>query len=269
MALKAVFKAELLIQYWWIKGNRWLAGLWLLWPYMAVVVLYVLGTSYGSLENLAKSLGVDDPILYLFAASNIAFAATGIIDTVVGIATWHRWIGTLPYVYLQPNRFSSYLVVSGLASSLFNIMENYLAILPGVLIYSGLRGGIGLTVVLLVLVIGSLPLVGIAVAAALASLIAREEGNVLSFLNPLLLLLSGVFYPVEVLPRLLQALSAAVPVTYVVQAARLAASFSHGPGAALYYAAYTLGLMIVVYNTLSLAVIELGEKSARSRGALA
>ncbi len=268
MALKTVLKAELLIQYWWLRGNRWLATLWVLWPYMAVIVLYVLGTSYGSLSNLARSVGVDDPILYLFAASNIAFTASGLIDTVTGIATWHRWIGTLPYVYLQPNRFSSYLVVSGMASSLFNILLNYLALLPGVIVYSGMRGGMGLTIVLLVLVLGSLPLVGIAVAAALASLIAREEGSILSFLNPFLLLLSGVFYPVTILPRILQLLSTIVPVTYVVKAARLASSFKHGPGAALYFAAYTLGLMIIVYNTMSLAVVERGEKSARSRGVI-
>ncbi len=268
MALRDIVRAEVMLQYWWLRSNRWLAFLQFIWPYMAVAVLYVIGSSYGSLETLAESLGIDDPLLYLFAASNIAFTASGLVDTVTGIATWHRWIGTLPYVYLQPNRFSVYLVVSGFASSLYNILLNYAALLPGVVFYTGLYGFVGLTAVLIVLVLGSLPLVGIAVLAALASLLAREEGSIASFINPLLLLVSGVFYPTKILPYVLQVFSKIVPVTYVVEAARLAASFSHGPGEALYYAAYTLGLMLVFYNTVSFLLVERAEKSARARGVL-
>lgn len=269
MGVGGVFKAEFLAQYWWLKNNRSMLVLWLVWPYLTVLILYTLGTSFGSLENLKVSLGVDDPLLYLFAASNIAFAASGLVDTVSGVATWHRWIGTLPYIYVSPNRFAVYLTVGGFAGSIYNVFLNYVFLLPGVLIYSGLRGGIGLTVVLLVMLLGALPLIGIALAAALLSLIAREEGNVLSFLNPLLLLLSGVFYPLTILPQILQAMSVAVPVRYVVEAARLAASFSEGPGAALYFAAYTLALMVVVYNTLSLALVSRAERAARLRGVFA
>ncbi len=268
MGLKNIVLAELKAQLWWLRNNRWLLVLQFLWPYMAVVILYVIGTSYGSMERLKESLGITDPILYLFAASNIAFTASGLIDSVAGIATWHRWIGTLPYVYLQPNKFPTYLVISGLANSLYNVVLNYLALLPGVLIYTGIRGGLGLTVVLLILIIGALPLVGIAILAAFLSLLAREEGNIISFLNPLLLFLSGVFYPVTLLPWILRVLSSAVPVTYVVEAAKMTATLSEGPGRALFYAAYTIGILAVLYNITSIAVIGSGEGYARKTGVI-
>jgi ABC-2 type transport system permease protein len=267
-SLRSLLRAELSIQWWWLRSNRVMLALSFAWPYMAVLVLLAMGHAYGSVENMARRLGVDEPIVYLMAASMVAFAATGIIDNASGVAQWHRWLGTLPYIYTAPHRFPVYLVVSGLAGSLFIAATDLAAMLPGALIAAGPRGGLGLLAVFAVMILASLPLVGIAVAAALASLLAREEGNVLSFLNPLLLLLSGVFYPLDVLPRVLREASALVPVRYVVEAARLASTLSAGPLRAVTVTAYYLTAMIAVYNTLSIWAVEGLESRARRSGAL-
>ncbi|MEB3851069.1 MAG: ABC transporter permease [Desulfurococcales archaeon] len=267
-SLRALLRAELAVQWWWLKNNRVMLLLSFAWPYMAVLVLLGMGYAYGSVENMAERLGVDEPLVYLMAASMVAFAASGIIDNASGVAQWHRWLGTLPYVYASPHRFPVYLVVSGFAGSLFIAVTDLAAMLPGALLAGGPRASAGLMAVFAVMILASLPLVGIAATAALLSLLAREEGNVLSFLNPLLLLLSGVFYPVEVLPRLLQALSALVPVRYVVEAARVASSFSGGPMRAVVVASYYLAAMIVVYNTLSAHAVAALERGARRRGVL-
>ncbi len=264
-SLRALVRAELSIQWWWLRSNRAMLVLSFVWPYMAVLVLLSMGYAYGSPEVMAERLGVDEPIVYLMAASMVAFAASGIIDNASGVAQWHRWLGTLPYIYTAPHRFPVYLVVSGFAGSLFIALTDLAAMLPGALLAGGPRAGLGLLAVFAVMLLASLPLVGIAVAAALASLLAREEGNVLSFLNPLLLLLSGVFYPLDVLPRLLRAASALVPVRYVVEAARMASTLSQGPLRAVLAASYYLAVMIAVYNLLSTwAVARLESKARRS-----
>ncbi|MET1100969.1 MAG: ABC transporter permease [Pyrodictiaceae archaeon] len=266
MSLRGLAKAELMIQVWWLKNNRVMLVLSFVWPYTAVLVLLALGTAYGSLENLRKSLGVVDPLVYLFAGSAIAFASAGIVDNASGVAQWHRWLGTLPYVYTAPHRFPVYLVVSGLMGSLFIALTDFIAIMPAVIAVSGFLGALRMMIVLLIMLLGSLPLVGIAVAAALLSLMAREEGNVLSWLNPFILLVSGVFYPIEVLPRLLQVLGRALPVTYVVEAARIAATYQHPPGSLIMAVAYILALMILAYNTGSVVVVSRLEGKARRKG---
>ncbi len=265
-SLKSLVKAELGVQWWWLKNNRVMLVLSFVWPYMAVLVLLAMGYAYGSIQNMARRLGVDEPVVYLMAASMVAFAASGIIDNASGVAQWHRWLGTLPYVYAAPHRFPVYLVVSGFAGSLFIATTNLAAMLPGALAVGGLRAGLGLLAVFAVMIIASLPLVGIAVSAALLSLLAREEGNVLSFLNPLLLLLSGVFYPIDVLPRILQWMSVLAPVRYVVEAARIASTFTGGPVRAVVVASYYLAVMIAVYNLLSLKAVGALESAARRRG---
>ena len=268
MGLGKLVRAELSLSISFLKSNRGLFVLWVLWPYLTVLVLYALGTAYGSLEEMKSSLGVDDPILYLFAASTIAFSASGLIDVVSGRVAWYRWVGVLPYVSLAPYRLGVYLAVGGFISALFEIAFNYLAVLPGAIIYSGLHGFAGLTAVLIVLILGGLPLISLAVAVGFLTLILKQESNVASFLNPLLLLLGGVFYPVSILPRVLQELSRIVPVTYIVEAARIAATFSEGPGRALYYAAYTLGALAIAYNIAGLWVAARGEDRARREGVI-
>ena len=266
--LRALVRAELSLQAWWLKSNRAMLVLSFIWPYAAVLVLLGLGTAYGSLDRMARALGVDEPIVYLLAASMVAFAASGIIDNASSAALWHRWLGTLPYVYAAPHRFPVYLTVSGLAGSLVTATLDLAAMLPGALAVGGVRAGLGVLAVYAVMILASLPLVGLAVTAALTSLIVREEGNVLSFLNPLLLLLSGVFYPLEVLPRLLQEASRLVPVTYVVEAARMASTITQGPLRALLVASYYLAAMTAAYNLLSLAAVARLESTARRKGVL-
>lgn len=264
--VKALVKAEIGIQWWWLKSNRAMLVLSFIWPYMAVFVLLGMGYAYGSVGNMARRLGVDEPVVYLMAASMVAFAASGIIDNASGVAQWHRWLGTLPYIYTAPHRFPVYLVVSGFAGSLFIAFTNLAAMLPGAIAVAGLRAGLGLLAVFIVMIIASLPLVGIAVVAALTSLLVREEGNVLSFLNPFLLLLSGVFYPLDLLPGILRELSVLVPVRYVVEAARMASTLATGPLRAVVVASYYLSVMIAVYNLLTLRAVSSLESSARRRG---
>ncbi|MEB3774785.1 MAG: ABC transporter permease [Desulfurococcales archaeon] len=263
-----LFKAELYSIMAWYRSNRVMLVLSFLWPYATVLVLLALGSSYGSLEEWRRSMGVEYPLIYLFAASAVAFASAGIIESASGVALWHRWVGTLPYVYLAPAGFPRYLLASGVANSLVMALIDFTAVAPAVVLLGGLEGGVRLLLVLLVMVIGSLPLVGIAILASLASLMAREEGNIIYFVNPLLLLASGIFYPLEVLPRLLRLASEVLPVTYVVEAARIASTYTTGLGRAVLGVAYTLAVMTVIYNMVSLYLIGSGERGVRRRGVI-
>lgn len=267
MGFKSVFKADTMLRLWWLKNNRVMALLELVWPYTIIIVLIGLGTSYGSLENFKRALGIEDPILYVFASSSVAFAAVGIIDNSAAVAQWHRWLGTLPYIMTSPLKLSTYVIASGLSLSVLTVAMEYAVLLPGVLYFSGLEGLPRIGLVLAFLLLGMMPLVAIGGVAAMASLMVREEGNVMAFLNPLLLLLSGVFYPLEVLPRLLQLLSKAVPVSYVVDAAKAAATLQEGVARDLFIVAYLIAAMIVVYNIAGLGFLGGLERATRRRGA--
>lgn len=231
-----------------------------------MVSIYILGTSYGSIEYYKAVTGVKDPLIFLAVASAVAFTAVGIIDYTSNSLLWHRWLGTLPYVILSSPRFSIYLLASGTTLTIFSIAINYVSIAPLILLLGGLDSFLRLMAIVAIVFLGMIPLMGIAVVASLLSIVAREEGNVLGFLNPLLLLLAGVFYPVELLPRLLEWASRAIPVTYVVESAKLVSGFDAPGVKLLYIVLYAFALMSLVYNVGGLLALEYLEKIAQRRG---
>src|SRR6266511_3892177 len=80
---------------------------------------------------------------------------------------------------------------------------------------------------LLVLVVASIPFIGIGMMTAVLPLISPEKGTQLGFIaQGILLVVSGVYYPVTVLPEWMQWVSVVSPATYALDAARK--SILHG-----------------------------------------
>ena len=262
----SIARAEAALVIYWYRENRTMTLLQIAWPYMMVFIVIGLGSAYGSIERFAEALNVADPLLYVVASSLVAFTSIGIIESATQVALWHRWLGTLPYVMLAPNSMMLYVMTSGVVQSLVISAIIMIGLTPGALILSGPRGVAGLFVVLVFLLLGMLPLVAIAGAAAAVSLAVREESNVLSFLNPFLLIVSGIFYPIEMLPRILESVSDAVPVRYVVEAARIMAATGTPAGKAILALAWALAVLSVVYNALGAPAVHLGERVVRRRG---
>lgn len=80
---------------------------------------------------------------------------------------------------------------------------------------------------MLLLLAGSLSFVGLGIIAAVLPLLYPERGaQMTNAVAAVLLLISGVYYPVEILPGWLQAIAAASPATYVIDGMR--ACLLHG-----------------------------------------
>ena len=80
-----------------------------------------------------------------------------------------------------------------------------------------------------VLLVGSLSFVGIGMVAAILPLLFPERGAEMTFvISGILLLVSGVYYPVSVLPGWMQPLATVSPATYVLRGMRDAILDGHG-----------------------------------------
>src|SRR4029079_18439507 len=74
-----------------------------------------------------------------------------------------------------------------------------------------------------VLVVASLSFIGIGIMTAVLPLISPEKGAQLGFVaQGMLLVVSGVYYPVDVLPQWMQWISVISPATYALDGARSA-----------------------------------------------
>jgi ABC-2 type transport system permease protein len=130
--------------------------------------------------------------------------------------------GTLEAMLTTPSRLSSLL----LSSSLWDYLMTTLRVLVYLGLGAGFLGvnlansnlvGAGLVLILTILVFSSLGIL------AASFVMVLKRGNPVTWaVNTFSSLLGGVYYPVAVLPAVLQALAALLPITYALNALRLA-----------------------------------------------
>ncbi len=270
MALKyigSVMKASLYLFTCWLRNNRALAFMMVLWPYMMAFFLLGLGTILGSIEEYSSRMGVANPIFYILASSSIMVSSINIVDTVAGDLLRHRWIGTLPYIVSSPPRFIVYAIAGPIPSTMITGLISLTSILPAAVYFEGALGGLKILLVLGLVYLAMLPLIGIAVIVGGFSLIVAEETNIASFLTPFILLVSGVFYPQYVLPTVLQWIGRAFPLVYVVEATRVLATYHIPPLQPILTAVAFLAGLSILYNTLAFPGLLYVEEKLRRTGA--
>src|SRR4029078_4936981 len=121
---------------------------------------------------------------------------------------------------------------------------------------------------LVLLAVASISFVGIGMVTAVLPLISPEKGAQLGFVaQVLLLVVSGVYYPVEVMPGWMQAIATISPATYALEGIR--AAVLDGPSVAdVWPDIWPLLLMGAVAIPLGLAVFRAGERYAKRHGKL-
>jgi ABC-2 type transport system permease protein len=104
--------------------------------------------------------------------------------------------------------------------------------------------------------------------ASVMPLMSPEKGEQVTFIfGSVLLLISGVYYPVDVLPGWMQALATVSPVTYALEGAR--AALLDGEGiTSLWSSIWPLLIIGAICVPLGLWIFHLGERYAKRTGRL-
>ena len=133
-----------------------------------------------------------------------------------------RWEGTLEYTMMAPIRRWTQLLGSVLYAMVYGLVHTAVILVVLVLFFPQLdvRGANPVTVIAFML-LGSFSFVGIGMIAAILPLLYVERGAQMTFvLQSCLLLVSGVYYSIDVLPGWMQVLSHLSPATYVLDGVR-------------------------------------------------
>jgi len=143
-----------------------------------------------------------------------------------------RWEGTLEYTMMAPIRRSSRLIGQVAYAMVYGLIHTAVIFVILVLFFPQLdlsKANPGTIAVFMVL--GSFSFVGIGILAAILPLLYVERGAQMTFVvQSSLLLVSGVYYPIDVLPGWMQVLSHLSPATYVLDGVR--AGLTNGVGVA-------------------------------------
>jgi ABC-2 type transport system permease protein len=133
-----------------------------------------------------------------------------------------RWEGTLEYTFMAPVRRWSQLLGSVLYAMMYGLIHTAVIFVALVLFFPQLdlsQANAPTAVVFMLL--GSFSFVGIGMLAAILPLLYVERGAQMTFvLQSVILLVSGVYYSIEILPDWMQVLSHLSPATYVLDGVR-------------------------------------------------
>ena len=133
-----------------------------------------------------------------------------------------RWEGTLEYTMMAPVHRSTHLLGSVAYAMVFGLVHTAAILVAMIVFFPNLATAhANAATVLTFMVLGSFSFVGIAMLAAILPLLYVERGAQMTFvLQSVLLLVSGVYYPIDVLPGWMQVLSHLSPATYAIDGVR-------------------------------------------------
>ena len=152
-----------------------------------------------------------------------------VIDTMSGLA-WtimddRENYKMLKYIYTSPARKFSYLVGRAVAKISLGLLTTLVLLVTG-LLFLGLKldlGRIEWGWLALYFPLGMLSLIGLGIVlAGVALVIARHGGAIGEVTAGSLLLFSGAYFPVDVLPPVIREISLGVPITYWLEGMRRA-----------------------------------------------
>ena len=191
-----------------------------------------------------------------------------IFEVVTETVAWERWEGTIEYTFMAPISRVSHLLGMGTFAVIYGVLRTALlfAVVAAFLDIS--FDDPHFASAALVLLVSSVSFIGIGMMTAVLPLISPEKGTQLGFIaQGLLLVVSGVYYPVTVLPQWMQWISVVSPATYTLEGCRKAILDGAGP-AQVWPDIWPLLVIGALAVPLGLVVFRRGERYAKQHGRL-
>jgi ABC-2 type transport system permease protein len=270
---KPLWLSELVAVWGYVQRNYFLTKRYLMWEivwlvYVTVNAMAITFIGAGAAEFGGVNIDVQRYMTYLLVGALLWNYLSMLFDVLSETVSWERWEGTIEYTFMSPSSRVTHLLGMGLYAIVYGILQTALTLGVCYLFFDLDLSNANYWGALLILAVCSVSLVGFGVVAAVLPLLSPEKGQQVSYIvSSVLLLVSGVYYEVDVLPGWMQAIATVSPVTYALQGAR--AALLDGAGVAeLWGSIWPLLIMGVVFVPLGLFVFHLGESYAKRTGKL-
>lgn len=233
----------------------------------AMSVLYI-GEAQMQASGGASREGQLDLVLYLGIGTVVWAYLRAVFANVGEMVAWERWEGTIEYTMMAPISRLAHMLGVSLFSIIYGLARS--ALLLGVLslFFSVDLSRANVAGAALILLAGSVSFLGFGIMAAVLPLLFPERGEEMTFvISSILLLVSGVYYPISVLPEWMQPLATISPATYVLDGMR-AALLDGTPTTDLGPSLLPILLLGVLALPVGVAIFGWGERYAKRTGRL-
>src|SRR6478736_1028279 len=257
---------ELKASYAFVERNFFLTRRYWGWE-LAFLVYSVAGAL--SISLIGAAAGDDRLLLTLIIGAVFWNYLSVVFSWIAETISVERWEGTLEYTFMAPIRRWTQLLGSCVYAMGYGLVHTAAMMVVLVIFYRQLDLGVtNVATASVFVLLGSFSFVGIGMMAAILPLLYVERGAQMTFvIQSCLLLVSGVYYPVSVLPEWMQAISKLSPATYVLDGVR-AAMLDGKPLTALVYDVVPLIVMGIVLIPAGLWAFGRAERYAKRTGKL-
>jgi ABC-2 type transport system permease protein len=233
----------------------------------AMSVLYI-GEAQMQYGGTSSQEGQLDLVLYLGIGTVVWAYLRAVFANVGEMVAWERWEGTIEYTMMAPISRLAHMLGVSLFSIIYGLARS--ALLLGVLslFFNVDLSHANLGGAALILLVGSVSFLGFGIMAAVLPLLFPERGEEMTFvISSILLLVSGVYYPISVLPDWMEPLATISPATYVLEGMR-AALLEGTPTLALGPSILPILILGALTLPIGIAVFNWGERFAKRTGRL-
>jgi ABC-2 type transport system permease protein len=241
---------------------------WLFYSLVSVLSIGYLASGLGTLGVQGGSFDLHKAQLYLLIGALLWGYLSLVFMEAAYAISWERWEGTIEYTFMAPIRRITHLFGICLFAIGYGLARTLVVLLVAAAMFNLDFSRADIPAALAVLAASTVPLIGLSILTSVLPLLSPQKGEQMSVaVQGFLLLVSGVYYPLSVLPLPMQIAGAGSPLTYALQGIRS----SLLDGADVQAELPTIGILLLMGAAmipLSLWVFSWAENRAKRLGLL-
>ncbi|HEX5268505.1 MAG TPA: ABC transporter permease [Acidimicrobiales bacterium] len=161
--------------------------------------------------------------LFLLIGTLVWAYLSAVLDDMSLVITWERWEGTIEHTLMAPVPRAVHLIGMSAFGVLHATLRTLLILACSLPFFHVSWAHASWPAAAAVIMVGSFSLVGLGILTGILPMLYPERGEQMSFMmQAAVLLVSGVYYGVDVLPGWLQTVARISPATYILRGIRSA-----------------------------------------------
>lgn len=220
--IKAHWLTEVIAAWGFVQRNYFLTKRYVGWELVWLLYTTANAMSIGFIgASVDAGSGGKALTTYLLIGALIWSYLSMLFDLLSETVSWERWEGTIEYTFMSPASRATHLLGTSVYAITYGLLRTSIVFGIFLAFFDLDVDDANFLGAALVLAVCSVSLIGFGIIAAIMPLLSPEKGAQVTFIfGSLLLLISGVYYEVDVLPGWMQALAVFSPVTYALQGIR-------------------------------------------------
>jgi ABC-2 type transport system permease protein len=191
-----------------------------------------------------------------------------VFELLIETVAWERWEGTIEYTFMAPLTRAVHLLGTGIFAIFYGLVRASIVFVVIAAFFGLDMPNADYFSAFVLIGVASISFVGIGMMTAVLPLISPEKGTQFGYVaQGLMLVVSGVYYPVSVLPEFMQWLATISPATYALRGMR-SAILDGASVTAVWGDIWPMLIIGVISIPLGIWVFRRGELHAKRHGKL-